>query len=749
MAADGGRDVDALDARAIGDLLGLSARSVRRRADREEWPSESRIGVGGKSLVYPIATLPPELRSTIERARALQAAAAAPVSVEQAAGKLAGAREKVRDGVDALVATRWREKGQAEAAALRGARKARMEAKLDLLSRLTEFARVRGLGVCAAMDEFCDLYNSGALDVGVAVRMHTGADLHPCTLRRWRQALAERGPSALAGDYGNRRGSGYLDSHPPLREFALGVLSEKPHIRAKTLFDLLGARFGEAQLSRRSLERWLSAWKRDNAELFLSLTNPDGWKNKYMAAFGSYSEGVVRANQLWMMDSTPADVMLDDGRHSILGVIDVATRRVMFLVSRTSTADAVCRLMRRAILAWGVPEAVKLDNGRDYASEKFARLLTALSIESRFSHPFSGWEKPFIERVFGTLTRHCFELLPGYTGHSVADAQAIRARKSFQQRLEQRDAIELRMTAAELQMTCDRWVEDYYQHESHSGEGMDGLTPFEKTAQLRDGVRVIGDERALDLLLGDGELRTVTKKGVRLGKLTYIAPELGAAVGREVLVRRDEGDMGRAVIYLDDAFLCVAECPAVTGINRMEVSAEAKRRQREALKDARAAARRARRKVNDGDLAQELLADRARKARALDVLPAENVVHITPALEAAAQAAKELEAWEAGDAERRAETEAVRASQDRVVREFQRSDETAERRFREALDQMQQLAAGALDELAQRRLAGYQETPEFQTRWIVFSDFGAKWVGLPETYNALLPEDALFLNQKG
>ena len=127
------------------------------------------------------------------------------------------------------------------------------------------------------------------------------------------------------------------------------------------------------------------AWKRANAELFLAVTNPDAWKNKKLVAFGSYAEGVTRANQLWMLDSTPADVQLLDGRHSILGVIDVATRRARLVVSKNSTAEAVCQLLRRAILDWGVPDTVKMDNGRDYASERVAGVLVGLVSTARRS----------------------------------------------------------------------------------------------------------------------------------------------------------------------------------------------------------------------------------------------------------------------------------------------------------------------------------------------------------------------------
>lgn len=750
MMADGSRDVDALDARALGEILRVSARMVRMRASKECWPSDARTGIGGKQLVYPIATLPEDLRAAVAKHRALRAAESLALSPDALAGRQLARKVKLAESVDAAVAQRTREEGQAAAAALSGTKAARMEAKLELLARVEEFTRELGGGRCDGFDAFCDALNCGALQVSLKVRQFIGGDLHPATLRRWRQSVAALGPVALAGRYGNRRGCGLIDRTPALREFVLGLLVEKPHISAKLVHGLIAARMPDVLPKRRALERWLAAWKRDNAQLFMACTNPDQWKNKYMAGFGSYAEGIVRANQVWMLDSTPADIQLLDGRHSILGVIDVATRRVKYLVSRTSTAEAVCQLLRRTMLDWGVPEAVKMDNGRDYASERVAQVLIGLEIEARFSKPFSPWEKPFIERVFGTFSRHALELLPGFSGHDVAQAQAIRARKSFAEQLHSKNAVvEAKLTGAELQDFCDRWVDAYYMHEPHTGEGMDGLTPFEKLAQLRDTVRMIGDERALDLLLGAGTMCTVTKKGLRLDKLRYVAPELALAIGERVLVRRDDGDMGRVVVYREDAFLCVAECPEVTGVSRAEVAVEGKKRQRESIQDARRALRQAGKKVADGELAKDLLDGKARAAAPLVSLPPENVVHITPALEAAAKAAEQLAEWESGDAERRERQEAINASIDRIGREHERTDETAEDRFQTVMALLLKQLSEPLSEFEEKRLATYRSTPEFEARWMGFTCFGSRMMDLGPEFDVLLPADASVFNQGG
>ncbi len=50
------------------------------------------------------------------------------------------------------------------------------------------------------------------------------------------------------------------------------------------------------------------------------------------------------------------------------------------VVSKSSTAAAVKQVLRRSMLGWGVPEAVRTDNGKDYVSDEVDSLLCDLEI---------------------------------------------------------------------------------------------------------------------------------------------------------------------------------------------------------------------------------------------------------------------------------------------------------------------------------------------------------------------------------
>lgn len=80
MMADGAGTHETLTAAQIAAALRVSPRAVRMRAASEGWPSQTRTGIGGKALVYPLTTLPEDVRAaiTLQRERARPAPAAKP-----------------------------------------------------------------------------------------------------------------------------------------------------------------------------------------------------------------------------------------------------------------------------------------------------------------------------------------------------------------------------------------------------------------------------------------------------------------------------------------------------------------------------------------------------------------------------------------------------------------------------------------------------------------------------------------------
>lgn len=630
------------------ELIGLPGlpstdRRIRARAEKEGWQSRSRQI--GKGLEYHFSALLPDAQL------ALLSIDAAPILAATPAPPKPRAPKSVEDPA-ALAAARA--EGDAQAAQLRGKARTRMDARLEILREFEQFSREnriegsRKVGGKLQKAAFATAWNRGEIASPARDSFPT---LSSDKLERWSQQLRLAGLVRLAGRYGHRAGAGLIDSQPQLASALRALLLEYPHIKPGKAAEWLAARYealpaalaGDGPIplpGPRTIGRWLDAWKRDHAELYARIRNPDDWKNRYMIGWGNASEAIVRLNQLWEFDSTPADVLLKDGRHSILGVIDVYSRRVRLHISKTSRATAVASLLRSALLDWGVPEIAKTDNGQEYVSNHVQRIFQTLEIEQHLSEPFSPWQKPFIERFFRTFSHDLIEYLPGYIGHNVAEREALRARQQFSDRLFVKNSlVTLALDATELQAFCDRWLAGYHDR-PHAG--IDSQRPLERLAGWRQPIRTVANERALDLLLseapGDG-WRTVTKSyGLRIDSFEYIA--VGLPIGERVRPLYDpEGDMGRVVVFDGKGqFLAIAECPEITGIDRRELAAHAKAAQRGDIAGRMKALRDEARPINVKTLANDLLDQREANANKLIAFPKKTEAHATGYLEGAVQA---------------------------------------------------------------------------------------------------------------
>lgn len=622
----------------LAGLPGLpgTVQNVNVLAKRQQWKRQPRKGRGG-GYEYHISCLPPTARAELGVQQTNQLRRECP---NAQAGAIAGRRLAVSETMRQRGRIVAREQGLNGYLKLNENGRSRADARVAILAELKTFSQNSALSGRRAVDAFAAKYNLGEIGVDAWIRDQVET-VAAATLYRWQKRYNDEGVAALAGNYKGQAGRSLIDRQPDLKTFVVSMLRDYPDTTGTLVMKAATARFAGTDIelpSKRRMEVWISNWKRQNKSLYTAVTNPDAWKNKFMVAFGSYSEDVTRLNQRWELDSTPADVMLLDGRYSLVGAIDVYSRRPKMLVSRTSTASSVGQLLRRCFLDWGIPEEIKTDNGSDYTSRYIKNVIESLEIDQQLCNPFSGWEKPHIERFFKTFSHDLVELLPGFIGHNVADRSAIEARHSFADRLFKKDkCVEIRMTAQEFQEFADNWVENIYMQQRH--EGLRD-TPFNRVTRWAEPVRKISDERALDVLLAgapDTTTRSVTKKGLRIDGIHYIAPELGSVVGEQVRVAYTES-VGAVYVFTDDGFLCVAEAPEYTGIDRKEVAAHAKVAQREAIQAKRRELRAAARRVDTKSAADEILAH-ARQQHNVTTLPPRSETHTTDALEQAGRAA--------------------------------------------------------------------------------------------------------------
>lgn len=596
----------------VATALGISKQAVARRADKESWPFEETSGRGGKKRIYPIACLPKDVRESVDRLRKAKDAVANP-SIEQRMMKAFTVT------LDQLAA----EKEQANRD-----RQARAEAFLQASVGLSDFETLSLKAHCEiaegwkvfflkrqpmkrshSWEPYAESYRLGEIPVSKAVR-EAYPEFSGRSVQRWVTEY-ERGNFAALVDHRNgsdKKGKSIFSATPLLAAYAKKLMLERPGIKTESLYELLktasiDAESGEVLFqapSYHQVYRFQRSWIAENSELYLQQTNPDAWKNSAMVAYGNASEDVTEYNQRWEMDATPADWLLIDPdgkkrRYTVSGVINVYSRQAIVVVAPTPKTQTHCFALRLALLAWGVPKRIVTDNGADYQSDHFKRVLDALGVDHRTTKPFSGEEKPHIERFIGTLNHSILELLPNFAGHNVAERKAIEARRSFAERLARKgeivdfaDVVDGSCTGEFLQERINEWLLGIYSQREHSGLG---TSPFLRAASWTGDIRRIRDERALDTLLArpasqNGQ-RTVQKKGILLDGAWFIAPALARIQTGHLVDVFETEDLGRIIVHYEGEFVCVAECPERTGANRADIAALADTEQKERLKEAR------------------------------------------------------------------------------------------------------------------------------------------------------------------
>ncbi|HAX75752.1 MAG TPA: hypothetical protein DCY88_07935 [Cyanobacteria bacterium UBA11372] len=655
------------------ELVGLpglpsSQRSIQRLAKREKWPSRLRQKRGG-GWEYPLSCLPQETQAALlaacdtqseaqerERGKVVKQLAIAllqgeathyPLPITNYQGMVATAPEAISPATPAPIVTTTTlvtEKLQSKAEATK-------DAKLWILQEMRQYQTKRGISYSLACEEFAAIYNQKKVEIPSWILA-----LHPTISRvnllRWFKKLQEGRFEALSDARGkHRKGQTKIDTSPVVKDLVTSILLEFPHASIALIKQGLLARL-EPELipSETTIWRWVAAWKKQNPQLITALKSPDQFRSRYMASFGKYNEDIAYANQQWQQDSSPADILLVDGRYCLIFTIDVATRRGSILLSKTSKSTALAASLRTNILAWGVPESLKADNGKEYTSILIRRALSEIGTKHIFCQPFQPWQKGVVERFIRTFSHGLLELLPGFIGHNVTERKQIEARQSFEERFMGGKEIEIKITAQEFQQFCNRWCR-IYNSTPHSE--LNGKTPLEvhqKLAAIKP-ILVLGEDkvRALDILLAEAPgkgIRRVQKQGIQVEGAFFIAPELEAYIGSDVQVRFDpfEYDMGHLFVFdRDGLFITIANCPERTGINRQKVAIEAKARQKERIKEEIRELKQIAKATKVEDLAQEILNYQEEKISNVAYFPVPTVEHDSEGLQAAQEAVTALD----------------------------------------------------------------------------------------------------------
>ena len=540
----------------LAECAGVSQRAVQIQAALESWPAQPRPAQGGGFLFrYE------DINERFQKAILAKASGLEPWEFRETNRPLSELENDLK--VYGALKPKYQEIARARALVL----------KLAL-----DYTKNNSLGMKKGREAFSALYRAKAFP-GLPPELYgLVRDASVSTLELWGTAFNRGGLAGLAPRSEN------CGRHSKLTGVATflirGALAEKPETRSNHILAILRANLPADEIPHKAtVNRWIKAWREKHKAEVAMARNPLEYKNSYQPAFGSLALA-PHFGHTWEMDSTPADVVTADGRRcTIMGCIDVYSRKAIVQVVNTSNSLAVASVIREGLLSWGRPEQIKKDNGSEYSSRHIEAVTTVMDIETPKLPAYTPEAKPFIERFFGTLARELEEMLPGFVGHSVAERAAIRARNTWAKKIFERPqdkvkkAVDIPLTQGELMHFIECWLDVYHNrvHQgfaSTPGRALKGLTPEQAYAQSKRRPRPIPEskERMLDILLAPVGKRRVVKKGISWQGVYYVAPELVRHMRQDVELRLHPQDAGAIYVFAPgNTFICVASCRALEG----------------------------------------------------------------------------------------------------------------------------------------------------------------------------------------
>lgn len=281
------------------------------------------------------------------------------------------------------------------------------------------------------------------------------------------------------------------------------------------------------------------------------------------------------------IDHTVADLIVVDehdnlplGRFTITYAIDVATRYPLglYLGFEPPSFLTVAECLYHAILpkstkekfdtehewlAFGIPELLKIDNGREFVGRDLDDACAALGIEIERTPARMPHLKAAIERLFGTMNTGILHQLPGTT------------RSNITQRGDYNSVKMACISLSDVERIIHTYIVDIYAQNFHAG--LEGIPAKRWQTAIDNGFtpRLPASSEELKILLGRIDYRSIHAYGIEFQSLRYntselaqLRAELDRAGQRQVKIKYHPADLSRIYVYhqFDDRYL---EVPAL------------------------------------------------------------------------------------------------------------------------------------------------------------------------------------------
>lgn len=249
--------------------------------------------------------------------------------------------------------------------------------------------------------------------------------------------------------------------------------------------------------------------------------------------------------------------------------MDMRTRKMMSSIIRTESpnSDVVLCSFGLGVEHFGIPNGVRLDNGKDYKArdmfypeghyivseedEKkiFNSLAANLQIEVTYAIPYNAKAKP-IERVFNTFEEQLGKKYPSYAGSNA---------KKRPEDLKDLNIMDV-ITLEEFIAQHNQYVYEIYNNSSHSGDAMYGKSPNQVYADEPFTIRRASKEVLYFSLMRVKGQRTVQRNGITFKGIHFYNDNCINYIGQKITARYDPTKP--EILYVFDTnenFLFIAE----------------------------------------------------------------------------------------------------------------------------------------------------------------------------------------------
>ncbi len=310
------------------------------------------------------------------------------------------------------------------------------------------------------------------------------------------------------------------------------------HKEGKFDFEVFNSKRGEA-VSYSVLRRYVLEWLKANPmSKKLIERGSDAVTGSFAPAVGEARRGKT-LNEIVEIDGTSLDLIIDareyakvlgvsvegewQKRFTLIQLIDTYSKVRSFFICESENKLGVARAIAKYISKFGKPKVIRGDNGKAFTSKDVQACLLNLGITYERTRAYSGWEKPFVEKGFGTLQNHLMEWMKGYIGHSVSQRQAI---EFFFNRKERRLAkghkTHLRdlHLLSELNVILDDYVDGVLLNSYDEGLACSPLEAFNAESHKAEAIH----EYELSAKLLPAMKRSVGKEGVSMDGYKWVHP---------------------------------------------------------------------------------------------------------------------------------------------------------------------------------------------------------------------------------